>query len=112
MYRHWQTDLTGVLVGQVNNLCHVTLQDGGTQLALDSSLLGLRTALLLLVEYAHTPCVPGLTTAVRIERQFARPPFTSPLLHLEKEPFGGILIGSDSTTTCHTSARWSDHQTL
>ena len=62
----------------------------GTQLALYRSLLSLRAALLLLVEYAHTPW-----SCARLEYQFTCPSFISPLLHLEKEPFGHILIGSD-----------------
>ena len=37
--------------------------------------------------------VPRWTTAVKIELQFAQPFFTSPLLHLEKEPFNHIWIG-------------------
>ena len=81
IYGHWQTAPTEVLDGQVDNFCHVPLQDGGTQLALYRSLLGLRAALLLLVEYAHTPssCKQGGVfirhSEMRLHSVSGEPPF-------------------------------------
>ena len=74
------------------------------------SLLGLRAALLVLMEHAHLHGrVPRSTTVVEREHQFGQPSFTS-LLHLKKEPSSHILIRSNNTTISRTSARWSDLQ--
>ena len=108
MYGHWQTAPTGVLDGQGHSLCHVPLQLALEELTRPEDSIAAAGGV---CTHPHGH-VPGLTSAVRIEHQFVRPPFTSPILNLEKEPFGHILMGSDNTTTNHTSARWSDHQTL
>ena len=87
--------------------CHIPLQGSGTQLALYQELAGPEgniAAFSGACTHTHGR-VPGSTTVVKIEHYFARPSFTSPPFHLEKEPSSHILIGSDNTTIGCTSAR-------
>ena len=82
---------TGVLDGRAHSLCHIPLRGGGTQLALYQELAGPEGSIAA-GGGAHGH-VPGSTIVVKIELQFSRPSFTSPRLHLKKEPFVYILIG-------------------
>ena len=53
MYGHGQTAPSGVLDGQVDSLCHILLQGGGTQLAPYQEAAGLKAALMLSVKHAY-----------------------------------------------------------
>ena len=54
----------------------------------------MRAALLLLVEYAHTPWACARDDHCSQNRTSVLPTPPSPLLYLEKEHFGHLLIGS------------------
>ena len=66
-----------------------------------------------LVDQTRLICIHRAMDLVPLLLDSSRPPPPLHLTstHLEKEPFGYILIRSDNTTTSHTSARWSAHQT-
>ena len=70
MYR--QTAPTGVLDGQADSLCDIPLEGRGTQLALYQELVGPEGSIAA-AGGAHTPHsrVPGSTTVVKVEHQFA-----------------------------------------
>ena len=111
MYRHWQTAPTGVLDGQEDSLCHTPLPGGGTQLAPCQELAGPEGS----IAAAGGARIPP-RLCVRVDHCGQdRTSVRLTLLHLIsiwRRNSLVILIGSDNTTTGHTSARWNDRQTL
>ena len=84
----WQTASTGESDTQADNLV-TFLSKVGVNISSPLSLLGLGQIAALSEACTLLHCrVPGFTTLVKTQHQFARSTVTSPHILLEKDPFG------------------------